>query len=156
MTRKSHRNSRSSRQSTPTLRRMKSFRPISWYDGRIAGSPDRYIAHLLTELGRLGLKVSDIESDDRPPHTKTVLSDLMSWTTKHPGDAYSRLTDWTRLDLELMRSRLQQNPEAKPSIELSANITRMNNLSVRWHPGGWSESEFDWNVGNHYSSNLIA
>src|SRR5215470_19710604 len=31
----------------------------------------------------------------------------------------------------------------------------MNNLPVRWHPGGWSESESDWSVGGHYSSNLI-
>ena len=155
MTRKSRRSSRSSRPSTPTPSRMKLFRPIPWWDGQIFLFPG-YIAHLLIELGRLGLEVSDIECHDRPPHTKTVLSDLISWTTTHPGEAYSRLTDWTRLDLELMRSRLQENPEAKPRIELSAKITRMNNLSVRWHPRGWSESVDDWNGGTRYPPNLIA
>ena len=154
MSRKLARNSRSSRPSTPTVRRMKLFRPTSWRKGTIAHPPDEYIVHLLTELGRLGLEVPGIERYDRPPNTNTVLSDLLSFRTRHPGDAYSRLTDWTRLDLEVMQSRLQENAEAKPRIELSANITRTNNLSVRWHPGGWSESESDWSRG--YSSNLIA
>lgn len=31
----------------------------------------------------------------------------------------------------------------------------MNNLSVRWHPGGWKLSEFDWGRKDHHFSNLI-
>src|SRR5262245_24435785 len=116
--------------SPPLLRRMKLFRPILWYDGPIIRLPDKYIAHLLTELGRLGLKVSDIERHDPPPHTETVLSDLTSWMSTHLGDASSRLMDWTRLDLELMRSRRQEHPDAKPRIEPSADIT------VPCAPGG--------------------
>jgi hypothetical protein len=111
---------------------------------------------VLTELGRLGLEITDVESRERPPNTRTVLSDLLAWMSSHPGKACAQLTDWRALDLARMRARVDRSPDAKPRIEISAEITKMNNLSVRWHPGGWRDSEIDWQTGacNHF--NLIS
>jgi hypothetical protein len=100
----------------------------------LARSVDDYFAHVLTELGRLGLEVTDVESRERPPNTRTVLSDLLAWMSSHPGKVYAQLTDWRALDLARMRARVDRSPDAKPRIEISAEITKMNNLSVRWHP----------------------
>jgi hypothetical protein len=50
---------------------------------------------------------------------------------------------------------LEKNPHAKPRIEVSAHITRMNNLSVRWHPGGWKNTDFDWDRSDRHYFNLI-
>ena len=141
--------------SVPIEPRIKVFQSASWYDGFTARSADDYCAHILTELGRLRLQVRDIESYDRPPHTRTVLSDLLDWMVSHPGKAYAQLTDWRTLDLAQMRSRLDKNRDAKPRIELSAEITKMNNLSVRWHPGGWQDSVIDWRNGASDHFNLI-
>ena len=115
--------------------RIKLFRPMSWYDGIALRPLTEYVSHILVELGRLGLEVEHIERHDRPPNTKTVLSDLLDWLEDHPGEAFAKLVNWQALDFVQMRSRLERNWKAKPRIELSAHITKMNNLSVRWHPG---------------------
>jgi hypothetical protein len=135
--------------------RIKLFRPISWYDGITARSVGEYVSHMLLELGRLGLNIDDIESRSRPPNRETVLSDLIDWLSDHPGKAFAQLSNWQTLDLAQIRSRLEQNRSAKPRIELSAHITKMNNLSVRWYPGGWRDTEFDWHRTDHSYFNLI-
>jgi len=145
---------RSRDSSAPTLPRLKLFRPISWYGGRIKSLSD-YIEHLLTELGRLGLGIHEIERHDRPPNTQTVLSDLMSWLCTLSGEAYAKLVDWRALDLSVLHTRLERDRSTKPRIELSAHITKMNNLSVRWHPKGWRESTLDWHRTDHNHFNLI-
>jgi len=66
-----------------------------------------------------------------------------------------KLLDWQALDLVHLRSRLETNPYSKPRIEISAHITKMNNLSVRWHPGGWRQAEFDWERIGRDTYNLI-
>jgi hypothetical protein len=132
---------------------MKFFRPVSWYDARQQSSGE-FISYLSQELGRLGLRINDIESNDRPPNTRTVFSDLINWVS-HPGEALSKLFNWQDLDLNQIQSRLAADPSAKPRIEVSAQITKMNNLSVRWHPGGWRESAFDWGNRHYDYSNLI-
>src|SRR5688572_21032964 len=101
-------------QFSPPPPRLKRFRALSWYDGLIRRSVGHYVSHLLIELGRLGLEVKDIESYGRPPHTDTVLSDLLDWLSNRPEKAFANLFDWVRLDLEQMRSRLQTNRSAKP------------------------------------------
>jgi hypothetical protein len=132
---------------------LKIFHPLSWY-GRLSTLPTEYVSHLLQELGRLSLKISDIEQHDRPPNTKTVLSDLLHWLDGGLDSAFANLFNWRHLDLGRMTERVNGNRKAKPRIEVSAAITKMNNLSVCWHPGGWSESSFDWrNTGEH--RNLI-
>ena len=145
---------RASRQATPPPR-LKLFRPISWRDEIIASSTDEFIAHLLTELGRLGIEIGDIERHDRPPNTKTVLSNLLEWLSDRPGKAYAELVNWKTLDLAQLRSRLEKDHTARPRLELSAEITKMNNLSVRWHPGGWRDLEFDWDRADRNYFNLI-
>lgn len=135
--------------------RLKLFRPMNWYAGFTAYSVDDYIAHLLIELGRLGLTAENVESAHRAPHRQTVLSDLLAWMKEHPGNAYSQLVDWQSLDLAQMQRRLEQNREAKPRIEISAEITKMNNLTVRWHPGGWRDSAINWDYAGSQYSNLI-
>ncbi|WP_146214394.1 hypothetical protein [Rhizobium sp. 11515TR] len=110
---------------------------------------------MLMELGRLGLDIDDIESRSRPPNRDTVLSDLVDWLSDHPGKAFAQLANWQTLDLAQIRSRLEQDRFAKPRIELSAHITKMNNLSVRWHPAGWRDTEFDWHRTDHGYFNLI-
>jgi hypothetical protein len=114
-----------------------------------------YIAHLLRELGRLGLETSDIERHERPPNTKTVLSDLMKWLSERPAEALAKLFNWQALDLSRIRSRLEQDRSAKPRIEVSAHITKMNNLSVRWHPGGWRNTDFNRDRSDRNHFNLI-
>lgn len=135
--------------------RIKLFRPISWYDGITARSVGEYVSHILMELGRLGLNIDDIESRSRPPNRETVLSDLIDWLSDHPGKAFAQLSNWQTLDLAQIRSRLDQDRSAKPRIELSAHITKMNNLSVRWHPGGWRDTEFGWHRTDRNYFNLI-
>lgn len=131
----------------------KVFRPVSWHDGG-PNAPTEYLSHLLHELGRLGLEASDIERDDRPPNTKTVLSDLMGWLDGDKDAALAHLVNWRHLDLECMSDRVNRDRRAKPRIEISATITKMNNLSVCWHPGGWRESSIDWSVSGE-RRNLI-
>jgi hypothetical protein len=41
-----------------------------------------------------------------------------------------------------MQSRLERG-FVKSRIEVSAHITKMNNLSVRWHPGGRRDTDVD-------------
>lgn len=101
------------------------------------------------------MDISDIERRDRPPHTERVLSDLLGWLSSHPGKEYSQLTAWQTLDLERMKTRLESDQNAKPRIEISAEVTRMNNLSVRWHPGGWRQSSFDWEYRGSGYGNMI-
>ncbi|MDR6477054.1 hypothetical protein C8K18_11327 [Paraburkholderia sp. GV068] len=144
---------RSQRIPPPVQLRM--FRPISWYNSSRT-SAGEYICHISRELGRLGMDVDDIESHDRSRHGQTVLSDLISWMSDPASNAFSKLFDWKTLDLAQMQLRLGQNSSAKPRIELSAHITKMNNLSVRWHPGGWKQSYFDWNATGRNYFNLIS
>ena len=91
---------------------MKLFRPISWHEGATARPVAEYISHLLMELGRLGLDIHDIERHDRPPDTKTVLSDLIDWLSDQPGEAFAKLFNWQTLDLSQLRSRFEQDRSA--------------------------------------------
>lgn len=137
---------------------LKLFRPMSWYDvhqGYVVTSAGEYVSHIFMELGRLGLELSDIERHLRPPNTETVLSDLVGWFDETPGKALSNLLSWQLLDFGHLRSRLEHDPSAKPRIEVSAHITKMNNLSVRWHPGGWQQSVVNWEYSGRHSTNLI-
>ncbi len=131
---------------------LKLFRPISWLDRTCAG---RYVSHLLRELGRLGLELEDIERREKPPHVQTVLSDLIDWLDEHPGPSFANLVNWQAFDLDVMSSRLEEDHSAKPRIEISARLTRMNNLSVCWYPGGWRHSLFICDSTAHSSINLI-
>lgn len=141
----------------PPPSRLKIFRPMTWYDSDfISKSASDYISHLLLELGRLGLQPRDIESHSRPPHTETVLSDLLGWLSEHPTKAYGKLVNWQNLNLPLLYSRVESDKFAKPRIELSAHITKMENLSVRWYPGGWRDSEVNWNSDDRNYFNLIS
>lgn len=136
--------------------RLKIFRPMTWYDNEfISKSASDYISHLLLELGRLGLQPRDIESHSRPPHTQTVLSDLLAWLSAHPTKAYGKLVNWQSLNLQLLYSRMESDKFAKPRIELAAHITKMANLSVRWYPAGWRESEINWESDRRNYFNLI-
>jgi hypothetical protein len=87
---------RSRKTDHPRLPALKLFRSISWSENASVG---QYVSHLLQELGRLGLGVHDIERRDRPPHTKTVLSDLIDWLDEHPGKSFANLVNWQALDL---------------------------------------------------------
>jgi hypothetical protein len=147
--------SRRAVQPPTTPPRLRLFRPVSWYSGVMVESAGEYVSHILRELGRLGFEIHEIERRDRPPNTKTVLSDLIDWLSEHPGQAFAKLVNWRTLDLAQIRSRLEKDRSARPRIEVSAHITKMNNLSVRWHPGGWKLTEFDWHRTDHSHSNLI-
>jgi len=83
---------------------MKLFRPLSWYEGITLQSATEYVSHVLVELGRLGLEIHDIERRDRPPNTKTVLSDLLDWLSDHPGEAFGKLINWQALDFSQSRN----------------------------------------------------
>jgi len=135
--------------------RLKIVKPMSWYGEYASYSAGDYLSHLTMELGRLGLEDSQIESHNRPPNTKTVYSDLLKWLSSRPAEAFARLFDWQALNIELMRSRLSTDRNARPRVELSAHITKMNNLSVRWYPGGWRQTEFDWDRATYSRVNLI-
>jgi hypothetical protein len=145
---------RGSRDSSSLRPRLKMFRPVSWSD-RASCQTTEYLSHLLLDLGRLGLTVHDIESHDRAPHTQCVLSDLLAWLEDHPSDAFAQLSDWKCLDLNQMADRVSKNREAKPRIEVSAVITRMNNLSVRWHPAGWRQAYLLYPSGAYDPRNFV-
>ena len=99
--------------SKPTVPHLKLFRPISWYGNAIKSIGD-YMEYLLSELGRLGLEIRDIERRERPPHTETVLSDLMDWFSEFPGESHAKLVDWQTLDLLRLKARLDRDRSAKP------------------------------------------
>ena len=141
---------------SPTVApQLKLFRPVNWYSGAMIEPVGEHVSHILRGLGRLSLEVHDIERHDRPPNTKTVLSDLIGWLSDRPGEAFAKLFNRQTLDFAQVRSRLEKDRLAKPRIEVSAHITKMNNLSVRWHPGGWKLTDFDWHRTDHHYSNLI-
>lgn len=79
----------------------------------------------------------------------------MHWLDEHPGPSFANLVDWQRLNISQMTSRIEADRSAKPRIEISAHISKMNNLSVRWHPGGWRYSDIDWGRAGQHSPNLI-
>jgi hypothetical protein len=58
-------------------------------------------------------------------------SDLIDWLSE-PGQAFAKLANWQAFDLAQIVSRMEQDRSAKPRIEISASISKMNNLSVRW------------------------
>lgn len=128
------------------LRDFKRLKPLSWHayaNDRLADT----MAHILSELGRVGLRIDQIETYSNHRYSQSVLSDLLRWMSEQPGEAYARLTDWQALDLMRMVERCRLDHRAKPRIEVSATITKMNNLSVRWHPRGWRDSVFIWEPG---------
>lgn len=135
------------RAALPPPPNLKLFRAVSWHDRFSGTQAGEFVSHLLRETGRLGLRVRDIERHDRPPNTQTVLSDLICWLEEHPGQAFARLVNWQALDLSQMKVRLQENRAAKPRIELCATISKMNNLSVRWYPGGWQHAYHVFDTG---------
>lgn len=145
---------RTSRSTLPPQSRLKIFKPITWYDGIASKSVGEYISHILLEVGRLGLSVDDIERRDRPPNTKMVLSDILDWLSD-PPESLLKMADWRAIDLDNMSARIRTNRNAKPRIEVTAHITKMNNLSVRWYPGGWADSEINWDNKN-WGVNLIS
>jgi hypothetical protein len=128
---------------------------MGWHDSEWRSLTGDYVAHVLMELGRLGLTIDEVEDRGRPPNTM-VLSDLLAWLSDPPGKAFAQLGDWQRLDLDEIRRRLRDDRAAKPRIEVSATITKMRNLSVRWHPAGWGDAEFDWTATNADYFNLIS
>lgn len=113
----------------------KLIRPIPCDEG--STDPQADITHLLKEMWRLGLRFSDIESVGESYLVDRVLSNLIAWLGAHPGEAYSELLDWRIIDRKVMDWRLSKNRRAKPRIELTAEITRQGNLSVRWYPRGY-------------------
>ncbi|HWV59603.1 MAG TPA: hypothetical protein VN034_03045 [Sphingopyxis sp.] len=121
--------------------RMKYFRLLGWSP---YNSPSEYIVHLCKELGRLGIAIEDIETHSSPPNGEEVLSELVAWLAEHPGANYSALVDWKVLDIANLADRMRSNPDAKPRIEITAEITKMRNLSVRWYPAGWHDAMPDW------------
>lgn len=138
----------------PSRPPMKMFRPCSWYGTNI----DRasvFISWALQEAGRLGFEVEDIESRDRAPHTQTVLSDLMAWYDGESDQASANLYDWKRLELRRLLDRFEEEKDPRPRIEVTAEITKMNNLTVRWYPAGWHKSKIVFDLEGGHSSNQI-
>ncbi len=116
---------------------IKSFQPLRWYD--LIG-PQHYISHILTDLGRLDLDIFDIERHDRPPHTMAVLSDLLKWMENHGNEHH--LYMWENFNFASLIERMKKRRNVLPRIQISAYITKMNNLSVRWHPEGWGQTVY--------------
>jgi len=99
-----------------------------------------YLSHFLMEMGRLGLSLEKLSSSNRE-----VVSNLLDWYADRPGDGYAVLVDWIHLDYQAMCKRVYDSPDAKPRIEISAEINDKGDLSVRWYPRGFRESYFDSN-----------
>jgi len=114
--------------------RLKTFKSIGWFSTR---DPNDYLSHILMEMGRLGLEIHEVERYDRPPNTRCVLSDLLAWQADQPGAAYANLVDWRWLDFQTMLERFEADPDAKPRIEIAAEVSSKRNFSVRWYPAGW-------------------
>lgn len=132
--------------------RMKYFRLLSWSPYHKVGD---YIAHIHQELGRLGFAVEDIESRSSPPNGEEVLSELLGWIGEHPGANYAALVEWQNLDFANLTERLDRNRDAKPRIEVTAEITKMRNFSVRWYPAGWRDASPNWGETDRHPWNMI-
>jgi hypothetical protein len=108
-----------------------------WYEGV---PPSEYIAWVYSELVNQGIDVLELPARFR------VLKDLNSWRDAFPNDAFARSLCWNSYDLEVLLDRSQATKTiAKPRIEVSAEITTKQNLSVRWNPSGFHEAEDDGN-----------
>jgi hypothetical protein len=128
---------------------LKLFQPMSWYDFPYRNGGIEFLEHLLKELGRLNV-------DDRylRGYPQETLSNLLEFSGSQPSEAYARLVDWKNLNLEQLIARWQTDPEAKPRIEIHAEITSRDNLSVCWYPAGWRKAVFDLELcrdGDHYN-----
>ncbi|MET0483127.1 MAG: hypothetical protein ABWZ27_09475 [Aestuariivirgaceae bacterium] len=111
--------------------------PLPWYEG---AAPSEYIAWVYRELVIQGIDVLELADRFR------VLKDLIAWRDTFPNDAFARSVCWNSYDLETLVERSRDTRRiAKPRIEVSAQITTKQNLSVRWHPAGFHEAEDDAN-----------
>jgi len=139
---------RAPRRTPPPPKAPLAFRPLSWRE-YYAHKPMRYMTWIYRELGRLGM-----DPDDLAPVHEQPLTELVSWWEDWPNRAYAELSDPLKWDFNTLSERWKTKRDAKPRIELWAEVTKKGNLTVRWYPTGfhdvapaWSNSE-GWSSGN--------
>ena len=128
----------------PLLRK---FDPVYWSEHRSALD---YLSHLLVEGGRLGVDMINV----RRSTTNSVITDLLDWFESTSNRGFEQLYSFLHIDGETMKPRLDRDPYAKPRIEITASITKKDNLSVVWHPGGWRESAIDFRLRRDTSNQI--
>lgn len=121
-------------------RQLPQIRPLPWttYD-----HASDYLAHLLCECGRLGL-VDQWKYPSRDDWR--VLSELLRWRDDQPSKAIGEIGDWLWLDISRLADRAKSGGRynARPRIEISAEITTKDNLTVRWYPKGYHSAGYDF------------
>jgi hypothetical protein len=94
------------------------------------------------QIGNRGLAETGVHDFHLLAHHELALGELMRWRDQHPSAAWDRLHDWKNLDVERLLERRRASParaRALPRIDLTAEITSKENLSVRWYPSGFLE-----------------
>jgi|UniRef100_B0T6V4 hypothetical protein len=112
---------------------------LEWRKERSAGD---YLQSLLVQIGNRGLAETSVHDFHLLAHHELALGELMRWRDQHPNPAWDQLHDWKNLDVERLLERRRATPgrlRALPRIDLTAEITSKDNLSVRWYPSGFLE-----------------
>jgi hypothetical protein len=111
-----------------------------------------YLSDLLNEAGRLGFSLDELSRDKSG---RSVASELLKWHSSRDNAGFAQLYSWQNVDAKQMATRLAKDHHARPRIEVTARITKRDNLSVVWHPSGWKQPQHDWSNVDE-GSNVIA
>lgn len=100
-----------------------------------------YIAHIHTELARLGL----YEDWQYGTQQLSVVQELIKWLDDQPSQELAGLHQWQHLDLRGLLDRWKDGSRSpKPRIDLTIEITQRENLSVWWYPAGYRDAIPVW------------
>ena len=134
--------------------------PLDWHDHI---RPHTVLAHLYKELGRLSLEPSDLPAR----HYELILSECEQSLGAGAGDAVAEIGQPHRWNIGKLGLRVFPEPgkidrseiyrylhgqeSRKPKIRVSAFLTQMNNLSVRWSPTEFDDGDWlYWPTGSTY------
>lgn len=118
----------------PPKRLLPEIRPMAWREHAAAHD---YLTHLLLEVGRLGL--ADALRDNARSDWQ-VLGELFRWFDDMPSREIGQIGHWINLDIKQLVNRIESSGDrfgVRPRIEITAEITSKDNLTVRWFPAGW-------------------
>ncbi len=145
----------SRRRAVPKVPPRLEFLPQPWRPHNEA-SPTKWIALIFANFGRFGLADEYSWQSLLRPVDRQPLGDLLMWRDDFPNEAYALLVDPFRLDLKVLAERIRDRQSHKPRIEIYLEITKKQNLTVRWQPSGFNAAY--WSLersSGRYTSNLL-
>ncbi len=125
--------------------------PLAWHAHRTA---HHYLAHLTSEMGRLSLTE---HMEHGSGHSWRVLRELHDWFDEQPSRPIAEIGHWANLNMTELVRRAKEVGNAynvKPRIEITAEITSKDNLTVRWFPAGYRAAGYTSDESSEYLGSL--